>query len=183
MALIVQKFGGSSVANAERIRNVARRVAETARDGHQVVVVVSAMGDTTDELLGLAAQVTSAPLPREMDLLLSTGEQVSVAQLSMAVQALGLPSIGLTGGQAGIRTEPLHGKARIAEIDKARIRSELEGGRVVIVAGFQGVTEQGEITTLGRGGSDTTDWRRPWGPTSARSTRTWTACTLPIRAW
>ncbi|MGB8956150.1 MAG: aspartate kinase [Tumebacillaceae bacterium] len=156
MALIVQKFGGSSVASADRIRNVARRVAETARAGHQVVVVVSAMGDTTDELLGLAAQVTSAPAPREMDLLLTTGEQVSVALLSLAVQALGLPSVGLTGGQAGIRTEALHGKARIAQIDTTRIQRELQDGHVVIVAGFQGVTERGEITTLGRGGSDTT---------------------------
>jgi aspartate kinase len=156
VALIVQKFGGSSVANVERIRRVAKRVVDTAQAGHEVVVVVSAMGDTTDELIELARQLTPNPSAREMDMLLTTGEQVSIALLAMAVQAHGVPSISFTGGLAGIRTEPVHGKARITDIDPARIRAELGQGKVVIVAGFQGVTDDGSITTLGRGGSDTT---------------------------
>jgi aspartate kinase len=156
VALIVQKFGGSSVANPERIKRVASRIAETAKAGNRVVVVVSAMGDTTDDLIDLARQLSTSPSAREMDMLLSTGEQVSIALLAMAVQTLGLKSVSLTGGQAGIRTEPVHGKARITDIDPARIQEELANGNIVIVAGFQGVTEQGNITTLGRGGSDTT---------------------------
>jgi aspartate kinase len=156
LALIVQKFGGSSVANVERIQRVARRVYETAQAGNQVVVVVSAMGDTTDDLIALAKQLTRNPSPREMDMLMTTGEQVSIALLAMAVQELGQPSISFTGGLAGIRTEPVHGKARILDIDPARIHQQLQAGRVVIVAGFQGTTEDGSITTLGRGGSDTT---------------------------
>ncbi|ASS74879.1 aspartate kinase [Tumebacillus algifaecis] len=156
MALIVQKFGGSSVANPERIKRVASRVAETAQSGQGVVVVVSAMGDTTDELIELAGKLSDNPSAREMDMLLTTGEQISSALLAMAVQNLGLHSVSLTGGMAGIRTEGVHSKARITGIDPARIRREVEQGRVVIVAGFQGMSDQGDITTLGRGGSDTT---------------------------
>ncbi|MFD2169067.1 aspartate kinase [Tumebacillus lipolyticus] len=156
MALIVQKFGGSSVANPERIKRVANRVAKTVAAGHQVVVVVSAMGDTTDDLIELAEQLTERPSAREMDMLLSTGEQISIALLALAVQALGVDSISLTGGMAGILTEPIAGKARITDIVPRRILSELAVDRVVIVAGFQGISEIGDITTLGRGGSDTT---------------------------
>ncbi|ARU63357.1 aspartate kinase [Tumebacillus avium] len=156
MALIVQKFGGSSVANPERIKRVASRVAETAQGGNRVVVVVSAMGDTTDDLIGLAEQLTDSPSAREMDMLLTTGEQISVALLAMAVQTLGMQSVSLTGYMAGISTEAVHGKARITGIDPARIHRELDAGQVVIVAGFQGMSELGNITTLGRGGSDTT---------------------------
>jgi aspartate kinase len=156
VALIVQKFGGSSVANVERIQRVARRVYETAQAGNEVVVVVSAMGDTTDDLIKLARQLSPNPSSREMDMLMTTGEQISIALLAMAVQTLGQPSISFTGGQAGISTEPIHGKARITGIDPMRIHGELQAGRVVIVAGFQGTSEDGSITTLGRGGSDTT---------------------------
>jgi len=156
VALIVQKFGGSSVANPERIQRVARRVYETAQAGNQVVVVVSAMGDTTDDLIELAGKITSNPSPREMDMLLTTGEQISIALLAMAVQELGQPSISFTGGLAGIQTEPVHSKARITSIDGARVLGELNQGNVVIVAGFQGSAADGSITTLGRGGSDTT---------------------------
>ncbi|MGZ6530057.1 MAG: aspartate kinase [Tumebacillaceae bacterium] len=156
MALIVQKFGGSSVANVERIQRVARRVTDTVQAGNSVVVVVSAMGDTTDDLIELARQLSPNPSAREMDMLMTTGEQISIALLAMAVQTLGQPSISFTGGQAGISTEPIHGKARIAGIDPARIHGELQAGKVVIVAGFQGTSDDGSITTLGRGGSDTT---------------------------
>ena len=156
VALIVQKFGGSSVANVERIQRVARRVAETAQAGNQVVVVVSAMGDTTDDLIELARQLNPNPTAREMDMMLTTGEQVSIALLAMAVQAHGLSCVSFTGGQAGILTEPVHGKARITDINPARVCAQLGEGSVVIVAGFQGVSEDGSITTLGRGGSDTT---------------------------
>ncbi|PWK15871.1 aspartate kinase [Tumebacillus permanentifrigoris] len=156
MALIVQKFGGSSVANPERIQRVARRVVETAAAGHGVVVVVSAMGDTTDHLIDLARQLTSNASAREMDMLLSTGEQVSIALLAMAVQSLGQDSISFTGGLAGIRTEAVHGRARIQNIDPANVHEAIQNGKVVIVAGFQGMSEDGSITTLGRGGSDTT---------------------------
>ncbi|MGZ4106694.1 MAG: aspartate kinase [Tumebacillaceae bacterium] len=156
MALIVQKFGGSSVANVERIQRVARRVTDTVQAGNSVVVVVSAMGDTTDDLIELARQLSPNPSAREMDMLMTTGEQISIALLAMAVQTLGQPSISFTGGQAGISTEPIHGKARIAGIDPSRIHGELQAGKVVIVAGFQGTSDDGSITTLGRGGSDTT---------------------------
>jgi aspartate kinase len=156
VALIVQKFGGSSVANVERIQRVARRVAATAEAGNQVVVVVSAMGDTTDDLIELSRQLSPNPAAREMDMLMTTGEQVSMALLAMAVQTLGVPSISFTGGLAGIRTEAVHGKARITDINPARVLDQLAQGRVVIVAGFQGTSEDGSITTLGRGGSDTT---------------------------
>ncbi|AVX20430.1 aspartate kinase [Carboxydocella sporoproducens DSM 16521] len=156
MALVVQKFGGSSVANAERIKRVARRAVECFREGNQVVVVVSAMGDTTDELLNLMKQITLDPDPREQDMLLSTGEQISIALLAMAIQAEGVAAISLTGPQAGIRTDNVFNKARIKKVLTQRIREELANNKIVVVAGFQGLNEDGEITTLGRGGSDTT---------------------------
>ncbi|MCS6802821.1 MAG: aspartate kinase [Chloroflexota bacterium] len=155
--IIVQKYGGSSVADPERIRNVARRVSATYQQrSRRVVVVVSAMGKTTDQLIELAHQITPNPDPRELDLLLSTGEIVSIALLAMALRDLGHEAISLTGYQAGIRTEARYGAARILDVDPVRIRRELDRGRIVIVAGFQGFTEEFDITTLGRGGSDTT---------------------------
>jgi aspartate kinase len=157
--LVVQKFGGSSVAGADRIKRVARRIARERAAGNDLVVVVSAMGDTTDELLGLAAAITDEPDPRELDVLLATGEHQSATLVSMALHALGIQAISLTGPQAGITTDGTYGRARIAGIEPARVRKELEGGKVVIVAGFQGQSVQAtadqEITTLGRGGSDT----------------------------
>jgi len=156
MALIVQKYGGSSVANPERIRRVAERVCRTRKTGHQVVVVVSALGDTTDELLGLAAQVSKSPPEREMDMLLATGEQVAAALLAMATQALGARALSFTGAQVGIITDRDHTKARIQDVSAQRIRQALAKGYVVIVTGFQGITPDHEITTLGRGGSDLT---------------------------
>ena len=155
MALIVQKYGGSSVADAERIMNVARRVAESAPD-HQVVVVVSAMGKTTDGLVGMAQQITTTPEPREMDMLLATGEQVTIALLAMALQRLGVPARSFTGPQAGLRTDTAHTQARITRIDAWRVRQALDAGAVAVVAGFQGLSEGDEIATLGRGGSDLT---------------------------
>jgi aspartate kinase len=154
--LIVQKFGGSSVAGPGRVKHVARRIMATRRAGHQVIVVVSAPGDTTDELIGMARQITDRPPARELDMLLATGEQVSIALLAMAIHAAGAEAISLTGGQARIRTERVHTRARILGVDRQRIDRELAAGRIVIVAGFQGITEEDEITTLGRGGSDTT---------------------------
>jgi aspartate kinase len=156
MAIIVQKFGGTSVANPERIRLVASRIAEAKRAGHHVVVVVSAMGHTTDELLALKDQVTAYASPREIDMLLATGEQVSIALVAMALQAAGVPALSLTGAQAGIRTEPVHQRARIIDIHTDRLKQLLFEDYIPIVAGFQGVTHTGEICTLGRGGSDTT---------------------------
>ncbi len=156
MALIVQKYGGSSVADAGRIQAVARRVLDTQRAGNEVVVVVSARGDTTDELVAMAAEITSRPPPREMDMLLATGEQQSIALLSMALHELGGAAISLTGVQAAIVTDSVFGKARIRGIRPDRVRRELDQERIVIVAGFQGVDEHDNITTLGRGGSDTT---------------------------
>ena len=156
MSVIVQKFGGTSVANPDRIKNVARRVVATRRAGSDVVVVVSAPGDMTDDLIAMARQITDHPSAREMDMLLATGEQVAISLLAMAIQADGCEAISLTGGQARIRTEPVHSRARILEVDCRRIDAELAAGRIVIVAGFQGITDDEEITTLGRGGSDTT---------------------------
>lgn len=156
MSVIVQKFGGTSVANPDRIKNVARRVVATRRAGHDVVVVVSAPGDMTDDLIAMARQITDHPSAREMDMLLATGEQVAISLLAMAIQKDGCEAISLTGGQARIRTEPVHSRARILEVDCRRIDAELAAGRIVIVAGFQGITDDEEITTLGRGGSDTT---------------------------
>ncbi|MCS7031883.1 MAG: aspartate kinase [Gloeomargarita sp. SKYG116] len=157
MGLIVQKYGGTSVATVERIQAVAQRIVQTVAQGHQVVVVVSAMGHTTDELIALAKAVNPQPSPREMDMLLSTGEQVSIALVAMALEALGQPAISLTGTQVGIITEADHGRARILHIPTDRIRQELEQGKVVVIAGFQGISSSRtlEITTLGRGGSDT----------------------------
>ncbi len=156
MGIIVQKYGGTSVANVERIRGVAKRVVETKEDGNSVVVVVSALGETTDELLRLAQQISPHPPERELDMLLATGEQVSVALLAMAIQALGHDAISFTGPQVGIVTDAVHTKAKIIDIKSERILDEIERGRIVIVAGFQGVTVDQDITTLGRGGSDTT---------------------------
>lgn len=154
--LIVQKYGGSSVADAQRIKRVAERIAGFRKEGHDVVVVVSAMGDTTDELIELVKSVSKHPGEREMDMILATGEQVSIALLAMAVKDLGLEAISMTGPQAGIYTDGVHTKARITEIRCERVTEELKSGKVVIVAGFQGLNGTGDITTLGRGGSDTT---------------------------
>ena len=156
--IIVQKYGGSSVATTEKICNVAKRIKEAAQNA-QVVVVVSAMGDTTDELIAMAKAISKVPDEREMDKLLATGEQASSALLTMALYDIGVPSVSLTGGQAGIITEKTPGNARILKIDPQRIKNELKNGQVVVVAGFQGITENAtwaDITTLGRGGSDTT---------------------------
>src|SRR6187551_2478482 len=158
--LVVQKFGGSSVADADRIKRVARRIARERAAGADLVVVASAMGDTTDELLGLAAAITDTPDERELDMLLATGEHQSATLVSMALHAMGVPAISLTGPQAGITTDGTYGRARIAGVEPRRIQAELQGGKVVIVAGFQGQSasraKEMELTTLGRGGSDTT---------------------------
>ncbi|MAR91082.1 MAG: aspartate kinase [Pseudomonadota bacterium] len=156
MALIVQKYGGTSVGTIDRIRNVARRVERYRDQGHEVVVVVSAMSGETNRLLALAQEVTASPSPRELDVLVTTGEQVTIALMSMALQHDGYPARSYTGGQVRILTDNAHGKARIQAIDDHRIREDLAQGRVVVVAGFQGVDDAGNITTLGRGGSDTT---------------------------
>lgn len=156
MKIMVQKFGGSSVADPERIKRVADRVVSFRKKGWSMVVVVSALGDTTDDLIKLAEQITDSPPAREMDMLLSTGEQISVALLAMAIQELGYDAISFTGAQVGIMTDKSHTRAKIIDIGGSRIKKELERGRVVIVAGFQGVTEDQDITTLGRGGSDLT---------------------------
>ncbi|NWQ42938.1 aspartate kinase [Bacillus sp. EB106-08-02-XG196] len=156
MGLIVQKFGGTSVGSVERILNVAQRVKVETDQGNQVVVVVSAMGKSTDQLVNLAKEISGQPNKRDMDMLLSTGEQVTIALLSMALNEQKLPAVSFTGWQAGIVTEPIHGNARITTINTDAVKNQLAYGKVVIVAGFQGVTENGEITTLGRGGSDTT---------------------------
>jgi len=154
--LIVMKFGGSSVGTIERMQHVARRIADAKGKGHRLVVVVSAMGDTTDDLIDKARELNDDPPAREMDMLLTTGEQISVALLAMALHKIGLDAVSLTGWQAGILTDTTHGKAKILDITPQRIFDELDKGRIVIVAGFQGWTAAGEITTLGRGGSDTT---------------------------
>ncbi|MFM7457029.1 MAG: aspartate kinase, partial [Vulcanococcus sp.] len=159
MALLVQKFGGTSVADVERIQAVARRIAASRQAGHDLVIVVSAMGHTTDELTGLARAISGNPPQREMDMLLATGEQVSIALLAMALQALGVAAVSMTGPQVGILTESTHGRARILDIRTDRLQRLLEEGNVVVVAGFQGTSNSlsgvPEITTLGRGGSDT----------------------------
>lgn len=150
------KFGGSSVADAEKIKAAARRAITTQKAGHDVVMVVSAMGDTTDHLVDLAAQLTASPSKREMDQLLATGEQVTISLMAMAMEALGAKAISFTAGQIGMITDDVHTKARIKSIDSRRINEELRNGRIVIIAGFQGVTEDGAVTTLGRGGSNVT---------------------------
>jgi len=157
MGLIVQKFGGSSVADAESIKRVAKRIVETRKAGHEVVVVVSAMGDTTDELLDLAEAVVPLPSGRELDMLLTAGERISMALLAMAIKGLGVDARSYTGSQAGMVTDAQHGSARIVEVSPTRVREALDDGAVAIVAGFQGFNRStGDITTLGRGGSDTT---------------------------
>jgi len=156
MALIVQKYGGTSVGTPERIQAVADKVIQYRNQGHKVVVVVSAMSGETDRLLGLASSVSDRPVPRELDVLLATGEQATIALLSMALQARDCPARSYTGHQVHILTDGAYNKARIQEIDGKRVMSDLDAGRVVVVAGFQGVDAQGDITTLGRGGSDTT---------------------------
>ncbi len=200
--LVVMKFGGSSVAGAERIKRVARRIVRERAMGARLVVVVSAMGDTTDELLALAAAVTDEPDARELDVLLATGEHQSATLVSMALHSLGVPAISLTGPQAGIITDGRYGKARIAGIDPRRVRAELAAGKVVIVAGFQGMSmaaaegrtapreprgtgdlHRAEITTLGRGGSDTTAvaLAARLTPTGARSSPTCAGSTRRTR--
>lgn len=154
--LIVQKFGGSSLADTARIRRAARRAIHAAREGNQVVVVVSAQGDTTDRLVSAAAVITQSPSQREMDGFLATGEQMSAGLMAMAIQTQGWPAVSLTGWQAGITTEDVHGDARVLGLSNDRIRKELDGGNIVVVTGFQGIDKNGDITTLGRGGSDTT---------------------------
>lgn len=156
MALYVMKFGGSSVGDIERMKRVAKRIVEKKQEGHQCVVVVSAMGDTTDELIDQSKSLNENPPAREMDMLLTTGEQISVALLSMAVHQLGHQAMSMTGWQAGFRTDGTYGRARIVDIQSERVKNALQEGQIVIVAGFQGMSEVGEITTLGRGGSDTT---------------------------
>lgn len=156
MGIIVQKYGGSSVATPEKIQAVARRVVDTRQEGHGVVVVVSAMGNTTDQLLSLARSVSTNPERRELDMLVTVGERISMALLSMAIHDLGYPAVSFTGSQSGIITTDNHTDARIVRVTPLRIREALDAGRIVIVAGFQGVSEQREITSLGRGGSDTT---------------------------
>ncbi|MDF1479060.1 aspartate kinase [Leifsonia sp. H3M29-4] len=156
MSLIVQKFGGSSVADAESIKRVAKRIVETKKAGHDVVVVVSAMGDTTDDLLELAEQVVPVPSGRELDMLLTAGERISMALLAMAIKGLGVEARSYTGSQAGLMTDARHGSARIVDVAPKRVRDALESGAIAIVAGFQGINAHGDITTLGRGGSDTT---------------------------
>ena len=156
MAIVVQKYGGSSVADADCIQRVAERIAETAQAGHQVVGVVSAMGDTTDDLIAMARQVSADPSDRELDLLLSTGEVISCTLMAMALRTLGRSAVALTGPQAGIRTDAAFRQAQIVEINPERMLRELEQGTIPIVAGFQGMTDDMDVTTLGRGGSDTT---------------------------
>ena len=154
--LLVHKYGGTSVGTIERIKNIAQKLARLKKEGNDLVVVVSAMGDTTDELIDLAKKISSHPSPRELDALMSTGEQISGALMAMALEDIGIPAISLTGWQAGIYTDENAGRARIKSVDPTRITEELEKGKVVVVAGFQGICDQNDITTLGRGGSDTT---------------------------
>ncbi len=173
--LVVQKYGGSSVANAELIRNVSRRIARRIAAGDQVVAVVSAMGDTTDDLLALATSITDDPNPRELDMLVATGEQVSCALVAMALQSIGVNAVSLTGQQAGIFTgSQQHQAGRVSRVQADRVRQELDAGRTPVVAGFQGITEDFEIVTLGRGASDRrgSSSRSRWGPTGTRTART-----------
>lgn len=163
MSLIVAKFGGTSVASPERIKNVAKRLVGMRQKGHRVVAVVSAMGKTTDELMGLASAVTSNPPARELDRLLSTGEQVSMTLLAMAIGELGYKAMSFTGRQAGIETDGIHNKAKIVKVHNERILAALDDGAIPVVAGFQGIDANGDITTLGRGGSDTTAVAVAWG--------------------
>lgn len=154
--LLVQKYGGTSLADAGRIRAAARRASELSRQGNQMVIVVSAQGDTTDEMIRRASQLNRRRAAREMDAYLAAGEQMSAALMAMAIGAMGCPAVSLTGWQTGIHTDGNHGNARILSVDTGRILRELEAGKIAVVAGFQGVAPDGDITTLGRGGSDTT---------------------------
>lgn len=156
MSLIVQKYGGTSVGSIDRIRNVANRIARARKEGHSVVVVVSAMSGETDKLIGLAAALTPTPDEREMDVLLSTGERVTIALLAIALNHMDVPAVSFTGRQSGIVTDSAHTRARIKSIDAARVKAALKDGKVVVVAGFQGITEDSNVSTLGRGGSDLT---------------------------
>src|SRR3979411_1402888 len=156
MSIVVQKYGGSSVADVNRLRLVAERIMRTKRQGHDVVVVVSAMGDTTDDLLGLAKQISANPDRRELDMLLSAGERISMALLSMAIRNLGGDAISFTGSQSGIITNDRHVDARIIEVRPVRVQDELANGRIVVIAGYQGVSYRREVTTLRRGGRATT---------------------------
>ncbi len=155
MALIVQKFGGSSVANADRVRKVASIITDTYKAGNEVVVVVSAQGDTTDELIDKAKEISAKPPKREMDMLLASGEQISIALVAMAIREMGYPAVSLLGWQAGVLTSSDYGSARIKSVNTTRIKAELAKGNIVIVAGFQGINKYDDVTTLGRGGSDT----------------------------
>jgi aspartate kinase len=156
MSVIVQKYGGTSVGDAERIRRVGERVVKAKADGHGVLVVVSAMGESTDDLMAMAHELTPIPNPRELDLLLTAGERIAMSLLSIAINAMGVPSVSYTGSQAGIITDTAHGRAKIIDVRPGRVLEALEAGNVVIVAGFQGVSTAADVTTLGRGGSDTT---------------------------
>ncbi|MBL76008.1 MAG: aspartate kinase [Chloroflexi bacterium] len=156
MPILVQKYGGSSVSNATKIKNVALRIAESKKEGNQLAIVLSAMGDSTDQLIELAKSITTAPEPRELDTLLSTGELVSCTLMAMALRELGIAAISMSGAQAGIKTNTAHGRASIVDLDAARILNILNSGTIAIVAGFQGISEDMDVTTLGRGGSDTT---------------------------
>ena len=184
MSLIVQKFGGSSVRDAAHIRNVAGIIAETYLAGNDVMVVLSAQGDTTDDLIAKAAEINPHASKREMDMLLSTGEQISVSLCAMALEAMGLPCVSLTAWQVGILSTNVHSDARIRKIDPERIQLELDQHRIVIVTGFQGVDRQGDVTTLGRGGSDTSAvaLAAAFRADLRQTIRTWTACIPPIPA-
>ncbi|OZB87097.1 MAG: aspartate kinase, partial [Thiotrichales bacterium 12-47-6] len=156
MALIVQKYGGTSIGTVDRIQNVAKKIKKWREQGNELVIVVSAMSGETNRLIGLAQQITAKPNPRELDMILTTGEQVTIGLLAIALESIGVPAISFTGQQVGIVTDQSFNKARIQSIDNQKIRAELDAGKVVVIAGFQGVDEQGNLTTLGRGGSDTT---------------------------
>ena len=181
MAIVVQKYGGTSVAGPEEIKRVARRIVETADAGNSVCAVVSAMGDTTDQLIQLGLQVSRDPHPREQDMLLTAGERISVALVSMAILDLGRDAVSFTGSQAGIVTDTSHGKARIVEMRRGRVHEALDDGKIAIVAGFQGVSTAHDITTLGRGGSDTSRRLLPRSTPTLRSTRTSTGFTADPR--
>lgn len=190
MALVVQKYGGSSVANADRIRRVAERIVATKKQGNDVVVVVSAMGDTTDDLMDLAQQVCPAPPPRELDMLLTAGERISNALVAMAIESLGAQARSFTGSQAGVITTGTHGNAKIIDVTPGRLQAALDEGRIVLVAGFQGVSQTPATSPRWAAAARTprpSPWPRRWAPTSARSTPTSTAssprtpgsCTTP----
>ena len=184
MPIVVQKYGGTSVGDADKIRRAAERVAAARQSGAAVAVVVSAMGDTTDRLIELAESVTAAPDPRELDVLLSTGELVSCTLMAMALREIGEEAVSMSGAQAGIRTDAAHGRASIVAFDPAPVRRALDAGRIVIVAGFQGITEDMDVTTLGRGAPTRRPSRSPprSAPRDAKSTRMSTGSTPPTPA-